>query len=138
MLKWSAIVIAILLVMFIGMWVYNGAIVNARVVEELISEPLGARADKVMLLGLPSGKQIPVNYLREGDKIFAGADGSWWRELDGVEVSVIIQGEKINGHAVTILDDPEYTHDVFSRLRPAAPSWLPDWLNGKLVEITVK
>ena len=27
--------------------------------------------------------------------------------------------------------------DVFARLRPAAPEWLPDWLNGKLVVISL-
>lgn len=36
-----------------------------------------------------------------------------------------------------MLDDPEYTAAVFARLRPKTPKWLPSWLNGKLVIITV-
>ena len=50
---------------------------------------------------------------------------------------MLIQGQVYKGHAVVVLDDPEYTEDVFARLRPTAPEWLPTWLNGKLVVITV-
>ena len=49
--------------------------VNPGVAEELRAEPDGDRAQKVMLLTLPSGREIPVNYLREGDRVYAGADG---------------------------------------------------------------
>ena len=62
-----------------------------------------------MLMTFPNGQTIPVNYLREGDKIFVGADGAWWREFrDG-------------GASVTLL----------------IPSWLPYLLNGKLAVITL-
>ena len=39
---------------------------------------------------------------------------------------------------MTKLDDPDYIKDIFSRLRPTVPKWLPDALNGKLVVITLK
>ena len=68
-----------------------------------------------------------------------GIDGRWWREFVGAgqPVSMYIRGETLTGHAVAKLDDPAYTADIFSRLRPTAPAWLPDWLNGKLVVITL-
>ena len=86
------------------------------------------------------GKQIPVNYLLEGNKVFAGADGRWWHvfEGEGIPVTMLIKGQELKGHGIVILDNQPYVDDVFSRLRPAAPEWLPDWLNGKLVEITIK
>lgn len=37
-----------------------------------------------------------------------------------------------------VLDDPEYTRDLFSRLRPSAPKWLPDWLNAYLIVIDLE
>jgi len=91
----------------------------------------------VLLLTLPSGRTIPVNYLRETDVVYAGSDGRWWRELrgDGAPVALEIRGEALRGHAQAIESDPAHTHDVFARLRPTVPSWLPDWLNGVLVEI---
>jgi hypothetical protein len=135
--KWLAIGIVILMLVLGGFWFYNENVTNPRVAQDLIDNPTGERAQKVMLLDLPSGRQLPVNYLHEGNKVFVGADGRWWRELDGIDVTITIKGELLTGHAVTILDDPDYTHDVFSRLRPTAPDWLPDWLNGKLIEITL-
>ena len=110
---------------------------NRSVTRELRALPQGERADRVMLLTLPSGRTIPVNYLREGDVVYAGADGRWWRELRGAgaPIALEIRGEALRGHARAIENDPPRTHDVFARLRPTVPSWLPDWLNGVLVEI---
>ena len=42
----------------------------------------------------------------------------------------------VTGTGIVILDDPVRVDDVFSRLRPTVPEWLPRALNGKLVEIT--
>lgn len=98
---------------------------NAAVVEELRAEPDGERAKKVMALTLPSGRTIPVNYLREGDTVYAGADFPWWRELrpDGGRGSVLIQGETLPGYIRAIEDDPERRTEVFARLRPNAVPW---------------
>ena len=91
-----------------------------------------------MLLTFPDGRQLPVNYLREGDKVFAGADGRWWRAFrdGGAPVTMLIQGQTLSGHATLELDDQAYIDDVFARLRPAA-SWVPQWLDAKLVVITL-
>jgi hypothetical protein len=85
-----------------------------------------------MLLTLPSGRRIPVNYLREDGRIYAGADGRWWTELaDGPRpVEVLVRGERLEGRARAVLDDPAYRRDIFSRLRPTA---IPGF--GTLVEI---
>lgn len=138
-IKWLTIIIASLVVLYFGLKAYYLYVVNPRVTEEIQNNPEGERAGIVMLLGFPDGKSIPVNYLKEGDKVFAGADGRWWRAFrdDGASVTMLIRGETLRGHAVVILDDPDYTHDVFIRLRPTVPDWLPDRLNGKLIEITL-
>jgi hypothetical protein len=105
---------------------------NPQVVQELRQDPTGERADKVMLLRLPSGRELPVNYLREGDRIYAGADGRWWKELEmgDAVVRVWVRGEEFEARGRAVLDDPAYTKDVFSRLRPTA---LPGF--GTLIEI---
>ena len=140
-MKWILIVlvavIALPVMLYLGAFAYYNLVGNDRVAEELRNNPKGERASIVMLLTLPSGRVLPVNYLREGNQVFAGADGSWWKALrDGdVPVRVMIKGEQLSGKARVVLDDPEYTRDVFSRLRPAAPQWLPEWLNANLIVI---
>lgn len=74
-------ILVILTLLFAGTRLYYFFIVNPRVVAELQSEPNGERAQRVMLLTLPDGSTIPVNYLQEGQVVFVGADGQWWREL---------------------------------------------------------
>lgn len=112
---------------------------NARVAEEIRANPNGERAGRTMLIRLEDGRMYPVNFLHEGNLVFMGIDGRWWREFtgDGRPVKMFIKGGDYSGHATTKLDDPEYKADIFSRLRPAAPAWLPDFLNGKLVVITL-
>jgi len=53
----------------------------------------------LLVLSLPTGKQIPVNYLRENGKVFAGADGPW------SPVQMMIRDESLSGVARVILDD---------------------------------
>ncbi|MDA1073896.1 MAG: hypothetical protein O3A63_03925 [Proteobacteria bacterium] len=127
----------LLLIAFVGMLFYNSTSVNPRVAEELKTDPTGERAARVMLLTFPDGGQIPVNYLREGNQVFVGADGRWWRVFrDGdVPVELFIKGEALTGRAHTVLNDAEYTHDIFQRLRPDVPKWLPAWLDAYLVVI---
>ena len=136
-LKWLLIVVAVLVVAFLALRVLFGLIANPRVVEELRTDPQGERAGIVMLLTLPDGRVLPVNYRREGDRVFAGADGRWWRALrDGdVPVTVTIRGETLPGRARVVFDDPDYKRDVFARLRPNVPKWLPAWLDAQLVVI---
>ena len=137
-MKWFQIVVAALAVLVIAYAIYTRAVVNPRVAEELKSNPQGARAERAMLLTFPDGRVLPVNYLWEGNKVFAGADGRWWRAFqgDGAPVSVLVKGQTMSGHATLELDDRAYIDDIFSRLRPAA-SWVPDALDAKLVVITL-
>ena len=134
-MKWIAIAGGVIVVLVVAMplmiFVY-GRMVNPGVEEELRNDPSGARAQKVMIITLPSGRQIPVNFLREDGRVYAGADGWWWKELrEGPhEVTVFVRGETLSGRARAITDQPVYTKDVFSRLRPTA---LPGF--GTLVEI---
>ncbi len=137
-MKWFLIVLAVLVLLIVTYGFYTRLVVNPRVAEELKTDPEGARADRVMLLTFPDGRALPVNYLLDGDKVFAGADGRWWRAFqgDGAPVTVLIKGQTLAGHATLELDDQAYIDDVFSRLRPAA-SWVPKALDAKLVVITL-
>ncbi len=126
--------LALVALLALGYWAYTVWIQNPRVIRELVENPQGERAGRVMLLTLPGGRGIPVNYLREGDKVFAAADGTWWKDLvgEGTLVTVLIRGETLAGEARVVLDDPVYTKDVFERLRPNALEGF-----GTLVEITL-
>ena len=121
-----------LLVLAAAYALFAARIANPRVARELREAPDGERARKVMLITLPSGRTIPVNYLREGDVVYAGADGRWWRELRGAgaEVRLLIRGETLLGRARAIEDDPDHRSKVFDRLRPTAPK-----IFGTLVQI---
>lgn len=140
MLKWSLIALAVLVAAFLVLWLVFGPIANPRVMEELASDPQGERAGIVMLLTLPGDRVLPVNYRREGNQVFAGADGRWWRALreGDVPVTVTIRGEALAGRARVVFDDPEYKRDVFARLRPNVPKWLPEWLDAHLVVIDLE
>lgn len=128
----ALVTVAVLVLVVLGYLLYASQIANPRVERELIEHPDGERARRVMLLTLPSGRRLPVNYLREGQRVFAGADGRWWKELvgDGHSVTLLVLGETLKGSARAVLDDPAYTSDVFKRLRPNALEGF-----GTLVEI---
>ena len=136
----ALIVLATLTLLIVGYGVYVTSIGNSGVVAELKQNPMGERAERAMLLTFPDGKTIPVNYLREDNRVYAGADGAWWRAFDGegAAVTLLIQGEALTGHATVELRDQKFIDDVFSRLRPTVPEWLPDWANGKLVIVDLK
>lgn len=139
-LKWAGIVLAVLVVGLIVLRIFYGSITNPKVIDEITADPDGERAGIVMALTLPDGRTLPVNYLREGDRVYAGADGRWWRTLrDGnAPVTVMIRGETLAGRAHVVLDDPAYKADVFARLRPTVPEWLPSFLDAHLVVIELK
>ena len=125
-MKWLGIVLAVGVALLEGgSFVYTWW-TNPRVIWELREDPQGERAQKVMLLTLPSGKALPVNYLRDGDTVYAAADFPWWRELrgEGGRASVLIRGETLHGQIRAVEDDPELRESVFARLRPTAPRWM--------------
>ncbi len=106
--------------------------------NEIRSEPFGERARKTMIVTLEDGRVYPVNFLREDGRVYMGIDGLWWRVFQGAgsRVQMEINDQIVTGTGVVILDDLARVDDVFSRLRPTVPEWLPRALNGKLVEIT--
>ena len=112
---------------------------NQRVERELRADPEGSTARRVMMVSLPDGRSLPVNYLREDELVFIVVDGFWWRQFtgEGQAVEMFIRGELVNGHAKAVLDRPAYVSEIFKRLRPKVPAWLPSWLNGKLIVIEV-
>ena len=120
----------------VSLGAYRISSTNAKVALELQANPHGERAAKTMLISF-AGRTLPVNYLRESGVVYMGVDGRWWRAFADAPqpVEMFIQGEHFTGQARAKLDDPAFTKDIFSRLRPTAPAWLPDWLNGKLVVI---
>jgi hypothetical protein len=122
---WVAIGVAALVVLLAGSACVYSWITNPRVIRELREDPDGERAKKVMLLTLPSGKAIPVNYLRDGDTVYAAADFPWWREVRGAggRGTVLIRGETRSGHVRAVEDDPALRDRIFDRLRPSAPRW---------------
>ncbi len=125
MVKWIGIALACVVVIVVAVPLYYAYVMNPKVARELREDPDGERAQKVMLITLPSGRAIPVNYLRDGDTVYAGADGSWWKELrgEGGRGSVLVRGETWEGHMRAVEDDPALRDSVFERLRPTAPRW---------------
>ena len=125
-MNWLAIGVAGLPVLALGYAVYLTQWINPRVVRELREDPRGERAKRVMLLVLPSGKALPVNYLRDGRRVYAAADFPWWRELrdGGGRARALIQGEMLRGHLWAVRDDPALRDAIFARLRPNAPRFL--------------
>ena len=117
-----------------GYLLYATRIANPRVARELVENPDGERARRVMLLTLPSGRQIPVNYIREDAWVYAAADGTWWEEVvgDGFPVTLLVRGETLTGRARAVQDDSARTKAVFARLRPDALKGF-----GTLIEIAL-
>ena len=131
-MRYVLIALVVLPALFGCYAVYMNRVTNPGVEIELREDPDGERAGKVMLVSLPSGRTLPVNYLREGDTIYAAADGRWWRELrdEGAPVELLVRGETLTGQGRAIEDDPDHRSAVFDRLRPSAPK-----LFGRLVQI---
>jgi hypothetical protein len=133
-LKVVAGIAVALALLVLGGWFYWSQIRNPAVMQELIDDPNGERAGIVMVLNLPSGRSLPVNYWRDGDFVYAAADGRWGAELmgDPAPVTVVVRGETLQGSGRAVLDDPEYTKRVFASLRPDAVEGF-----GTLIEIRV-
>ena len=125
-MKWLGIILACAVALLVGSAFVYSWWMNPRVIRELREDPQGERAQKAMLLTLPSGKALPVNYPRDGATVYAAADFPWWRELrgEGGRASVLIRGETLHGQIRVVEDDPELRESVFARLRPTAPRWM--------------
>ncbi|MCE2392607.1 MAG: hypothetical protein J4G09_14210 [Proteobacteria bacterium] len=133
-MKIAGIGLAVLLALAGAILIYQAWVNNPRVARELRERPDGERANKVMLIALPSGREIPVNYLEKDGNVYAASDGAWWRELrgEGGRVALLVQGRELAGRARAIRNDPELRSRIFDELRPSAPK-----LFGVLVEVTL-
>ena len=101
-----ALIVAVIMASLVAGYIaYVTMIGNPRVVTGLKEHLMVESAERAMLLTFPDGKTIPVNYLREDKRVYAGADGAWWRafEGEGATVTLLIQGEALTGHATVEL-----------------------------------
>ena len=137
-LKWVAIIVGLLALSPSLVGVIFSLVINPIVSAELRNNPNGKEAREAMLLTF-EGRTLPVNYLKEGNTVFIGVDGRWWRAFagKGIPVSMLIIGETYKGFGELAPDDPIYIKNVFSRLRPTTPDWLPSWLHAQLVVINL-
>ncbi len=135
--QWIAAGVAALTILFI---LHTRLVQNPRVEAELAAAPQGERAGRVLVLSLPSGKTIPVNYwIDPGETgrtvVYVASDFFWWRELrgEGAPVALVLRGVRRTGHARAIEDDATRRDRVYAALRPTAPRWF-----GVLVEIVLE
>jgi len=126
-MRWVYIIIIAIIVSVVGFAIYQKNFVNPAVAEELRSQPEGLRAARVMLMTIDGSYTL----------VYVGADGPWWHELtgEGSPVALLIKGKVYTGQARAVVNQPEFTRQVFKRLRPKMPGWIPDMFNGVLVQI---
>lgn len=131
-MKLLGIALAVVGVLAVAVRIYSALVADPRVARELREFPDGERAKKAMLIELPSGREIPVNYLEKGGSVYAASDGAWWRELrgEGGRVKLLVRGRALEGRARAVRDDPELRERIFDELRPTAPR-----IFGVLVEV---
>ena len=57
-------VLLIIVAALVATVAYFRWVINPQIIEALKTDPNSEEADKVLVLTLPSGRQLPVNYLR--------------------------------------------------------------------------
>ena len=138
MSKWFAAILLLLAISPSLAGLLFSIVINPIVSAEIRNHPNGKDAREAMLLTFDD-RTLVVNYLKEGSTVFVGVDGKWWRAFagNGIPVSMLIRGETYHGRGELAPDDPAFIEDVFSRLRPTTPDWLPSVLTAKLIVITL-
>ena len=103
----------------------------------------GLLSERVLLITLKQRdsadrKTFPVNYLREGNRVYIASDFDWWKHLEGgAAVTLLIQGTAVTGWATPILNDPERSSAGFRKLRP----WTykrAEWTGAVFVEVSIQ
>ena len=134
---------------FIGLAILVGlAIIGALVANPVVSAVLRSErhrwlSDKIMLITIKQPetsalKTFPVDYLREADTIYVGADSDWWQPLEGgAQVRMLIQGRERSGRAMPILNDPDRIESGFKKLRPST-YWRALWTGAVFIEIKLE
>lgn len=109
----------------------------------LRSEWHGLLSERQMLMTMKQRdtselKTFPVNYLREADTVYVGADSKWWKHLEnGAEVRMLIKGTELVGWATPILDDPDRSAEGFKKLRPLTYKRAL-WTEAVFIEIQIQ
>ncbi|ETW94907.1 MAG: hypothetical protein ETSY1_32805 [Candidatus Entotheonella factor] len=113
------------LAVLVGLAVIVVIVANPIVSAILRSEQHTLLSDGIMLItmkkrGTSELKTFPVDYLRNSDTVYVGADSGWWKDLEGgAEVRMLIQGREWVGWAMPILNDPDRSAAGFKTLRPS-------------------
>ncbi|MEK9892790.1 MAG: hypothetical protein VW599_09990, partial [Pseudomonadales bacterium] len=76
--RWWLLLLTVALLTLGGLK-FRVSVVNDRVIEEIKANPMGARAQRTMIVTLRDGRIFPVNYLVEDGRVYMGIDGLWWR-----------------------------------------------------------
>lgn len=135
--------ILISLAALVGLALIIMIVANPIVSAILRSERHVLLSDGIMLMtvkkrGTSELKTFPVDYLREADMVYVGADSGWWKHLEGgAEVRMLIQGREWIGRAMPILDDPDRSTAGLKKLRP----WTYKralWTGAVFIEIQIQ
>ncbi len=127
----------------IGLAVIVIVLANPVVSAILRSERHALLSDGIMLItlkkrGTSELQTFPVDYLRESNIVYVGADSGWWKHLEGgAEVHLLIQGRERVGRALPILNDPDRSTAGFKKLRP----WTYKralWTGAVFIEIQIR
>ena len=116
-------------------WALAGcALVNPGVIQEIETNPDGDRAASTLVMTLDDGTRLPLNFVREDNRVYLGSGGRWWRRFETpAPVTLLIRGRQYRGTAVAVRDDPDKRMEVFKQLRPSGTAWL----KGVLVAVTL-
>lgn len=107
------------------------AALNRSVIDELTSSPQGDRAQRLLLLTLSDGREIPLRYLQLQQDVYVGAGGRWWRQFQTpVQTHMLLRGQRVLVTASAVLDDAALHRRVFGELRNPWLARLPRWLGG--------
>ncbi len=135
--------ILISLAILVGIAIVLIIVANPIVTAILRSERHALLSDGIMLItmkkrGTSELKTFPVDYLREANTVYVGADSGWWKHLEGgADVRMLIQGTEQVGWATPILDDPDRMAVGFKKLRPFTYKRAL-WMGAVFIEIEIQ
>ena len=113
--------------------------INPSIVSELQSTPITPRAERLLVLALPD-RELPLRYLQQGDCLYLGAGGTWWRQLQTpLSVQVWLRGHPQTAIAQAFPGASAVRKPVMRQLRDRWPaSWLRVIRKGQLVLVDLQ
>lgn len=99
-------------------------------VRLILRSPLHPLMSKNVMLvsfsGRKSGREyhVPTNFHREGDGLLVTSfrERTWWRNLRGAPVTLLLQGKEVAGRA-QVIEDPAGVAAALTRLAAAEPAY---------------